>query len=72
MVALNYQTGDEPMQLNQAKFLDNNKCGYLLRPEFMFSEGNKCSAWSKSKSMLQVTYRMILELQQYLEYLHLI
>jgi len=39
MVALNYQTGDEPMQLNQAKFLDNNKCGYLLRPEFMFSEG---------------------------------
>jgi len=39
MVALNYQTGDKPMQINQAKFLDNNKCGYLLRPEFMFSEG---------------------------------
>jgi len=39
MVALNYQTGDKPMQINQAKFLDNNKCGYLLRPEFMFSDG---------------------------------
>jgi len=39
MVALNYQTGDKPMQINQAKFLDNNRCGYLLRPEFMFNEG---------------------------------
>jgi len=39
MVALNYQTGDKPMQINQAKFLDNNNCGYLLRPEFMFSDG---------------------------------
>jgi len=38
MVALNYQTGDKPMQINQAKFLDNNRCGYLLRPEFMFTE----------------------------------
>jgi len=38
MIALNYQTGDKPMQLNQAKFLDNNQCGYLLRPEFMFKD----------------------------------
>lgn len=35
MVALNFQTGDKPMQLNQAKFRDNGKCGYLLKPEFM-------------------------------------
>ncbi|XP_050292853.1 1-phosphatidylinositol 4,5-bisphosphate phosphodiesterase gamma-1 isoform X2 [Anthonomus grandis grandis] len=35
MVALNYQTGDKPMQLNQAKFRDNGGCGYLLKPEFM-------------------------------------
>lgn len=35
MVALNYQTGDKPMQLNQAKFRDNGACGYLLKPEFM-------------------------------------
>ena len=39
MAALNYQTGDKPMQINQAKFLDNGGCGYLLRPEFMFRPG---------------------------------
>ncbi|XP_060519361.1 1-phosphatidylinositol 4,5-bisphosphate phosphodiesterase gamma-1 isoform X2 [Cylas formicarius] len=38
MVALNYQTGDKPMQLNQAKFRDNGACGYLLKPEFMFAK----------------------------------
>ena len=39
MAALNYQTGDKPMQLNQAKFMDNGRCGYILRPEFMFKDG---------------------------------
>lgn len=38
MVALNYQTGDKPMQLNQAKFRDNGNCGYLLKPNFMFRD----------------------------------
>ncbi|CAH0547497.1 unnamed protein product [Brassicogethes aeneus] len=37
MVALNYQTGDKPMQLNQAKFRDNGYCGYLLKPDFMLN-----------------------------------
>ena len=36
MTALNYQTGDKPMQLNQAKFMQNGGCGYILRPEYMF------------------------------------
>lgn len=36
MVALNYQTPDKPMQINQAKFRDNNNSGYLLKPNFMF------------------------------------
>ena len=39
MVSLNYQTGDKPMQINQAKFMDNGGCGYLLRPEIMFQDG---------------------------------
>lgn len=39
MVALNFQTGDKPMQLNQAKFRDNGMCGYLLKPDIMFTEG---------------------------------
>ncbi|XP_046996756.1 1-phosphatidylinositol 4,5-bisphosphate phosphodiesterase gamma-1 [Schistocerca americana] len=38
MVALNYQTPDKAMQLNQGKFRQNGFCGYLLRPDFMFLE----------------------------------
>lgn len=38
MVALNYQTADRPMQLNEAKFRDNGNCGYLLKPKFMFDD----------------------------------
>ncbi|XP_055373041.1 1-phosphatidylinositol 4,5-bisphosphate phosphodiesterase gamma-1 [Condylostylus longicornis] len=37
MIALNYQTADKPMQLNQAKFRDNGSCGYILKPNFMFN-----------------------------------
>lgn len=36
MCALNYQTPDQPMQLNQAKFMDNGGCGYLLKPSFLY------------------------------------
>jgi len=34
-VALNYQTPCVEMQLNQAKFIDNGLCGYVLKPDFM-------------------------------------
>ncbi|ROT84771.1 putative 1-phosphatidylinositol 4,5-bisphosphate phosphodiesterase gamma-1 isoform X1 [Penaeus vannamei] len=39
MVCLNYQTGDKPMQLNEGRqwqngYMQNGKCGYILRPEF--------------------------------------
>ncbi|XP_042869568.1 1-phosphatidylinositol 4,5-bisphosphate phosphodiesterase gamma-1-like [Penaeus japonicus] len=37
MVSLNYQTGDKPMQLNEGRFMQNGKCGYILRPEFQNS-----------------------------------
>ncbi|PIO75742.1 Phosphatidylinositol-specific phospholipase C, Y domain protein [Teladorsagia circumcincta] len=39
MVALNYQTGDKSMQLNQGKFMANGRCGYVLKPEYMLDEG---------------------------------
>eukprot|EP00042_Codosiga_hollandica_P048616 m.547550 g.547550 ORF g.547550 m.547550 type:complete len:529 (-) comp57702_c0_seq1:31-1617(-) len=35
LVALNYQTHDIPMALNQGKFRDNGNCGYILKPQFM-------------------------------------
>lgn len=39
MTALNYQTPDRAMQINQAMFRQNRRNGYVLRPEFMFSPG---------------------------------
>lgn len=36
MTALNYQTPDRAMQINQAKFRQNRCSGYVLRPNFMF------------------------------------
>ncbi|XP_055306519.1 1-phosphatidylinositol 4,5-bisphosphate phosphodiesterase gamma-1-like, partial [Sitodiplosis mosellana] len=38
MIALNYQTPDKPMQVNQAKFRDNGACGYILKPQFMLRD----------------------------------
>ncbi|KAG1709767.1 1-phosphatidylinositol 4,5-bisphosphate phosphodiesterase gamma-1 [Nymphon striatum] len=38
MAALNYQTADKPMQLDYSKFLKNGRCGYVLRPKYMFDE----------------------------------
>lgn len=38
MVALNYQTPDRAMQLNEAMFSQNGKCGYVLKPRFMFDD----------------------------------
>uniref|UniRef100_UPI00358EA491 1-phosphatidylinositol 4,5-bisphosphate phosphodiesterase beta-4-like isoform X2 n=1 Tax=Myxine glutinosa TaxID=7769 RepID=UPI00358EA491 len=35
MVALNFQTSDLAMQLNQGRFEYNDSCGYLLKPDFM-------------------------------------
>ncbi|XP_065917924.1 1-phosphatidylinositol 4,5-bisphosphate phosphodiesterase beta-1-like [Dysidea avara] len=35
IVALNYQTPDLPMQLNFAKFEQNLKCGYILKPSML-------------------------------------
>ncbi|KAL8618755.1 hypothetical protein ACOMHN_015165 [Nucella lapillus] len=38
IVALNYQTSGEPMQLNDGRFRDNGGCGYVLKPPFLLSE----------------------------------
>ncbi|KAJ8251039.1 hypothetical protein GJAV_G00216560, partial [Gymnothorax javanicus] len=35
MVALNFQTPGEPMDLNQGRFLPNGSCGYILKPSFL-------------------------------------
>ncbi|XP_076449870.1 1-phosphatidylinositol 4,5-bisphosphate phosphodiesterase gamma-1-like [Babylonia areolata] len=38
LLALNYQTPDRPMQLNQGRFMDNGRCGYVLQPELLSHE----------------------------------
>ncbi|KAK7491468.1 hypothetical protein BaRGS_00017297 [Batillaria attramentaria] len=38
IVALNYQTGGECMQINHGRFLDNGGCGYVLKPNFLLAE----------------------------------
>ncbi|XP_028264297.1 1-phosphatidylinositol 4,5-bisphosphate phosphodiesterase delta-3-A-like [Parambassis ranga] len=35
IVALNFQTPGEQMDLNQGRFLQNGLCGYILKPPFM-------------------------------------
>lgn len=37
MVALNFQTPGEQMDLNQGRFLANGRCGYVLKPSFLCS-----------------------------------
>lgn len=41
LVALNYQTGDESMSVNRAKFRDNGMCGYLLKPPNMRTDASE-------------------------------
>ncbi|PVD20908.1 hypothetical protein C0Q70_19071 [Pomacea canaliculata] len=43
MVALNYQTPDCPMQINQARFLTNGRSGYILKPSFLRNPKNSIS-----------------------------
>ncbi|KAG7259259.1 hypothetical protein CRUP_013142 [Coryphaenoides rupestris] len=38
IVALNFQTPGEQMDLNQGRFLTNGLCGYILKPPFMCQE----------------------------------
>ena len=68
MVALNYQTPDRAMQLNEGRFLQNGRCGYVLRPELMFPETkaqfdvyNKASL--KNIIPLTVSIRVLIDLK---------
>ncbi|XP_074148737.1 1-phosphatidylinositol 4,5-bisphosphate phosphodiesterase gamma-1 isoform X1 [Sminthopsis crassicaudata] len=47
LVALNFQTPDKPMQMNQALFMSSGRCGYVMQPSNMRDEAfdpfDKCS-----------------------------
>ncbi|XP_022209128.1 1-phosphatidylinositol 4,5-bisphosphate phosphodiesterase gamma-1 [Drosophila obscura] len=60
MIALNYQTGDKAMQLNQAKFRNNGQCGYILKPSFMKAESfNPNNPLSDGLNEVRVSIRLI-------------
>lgn len=48
MVALNFQTADLALQLNQGKFEYNGNCGYLLKPDFMRRRDRTFDPFSES------------------------
>ncbi|XP_011648252.1 1-phosphatidylinositol 4,5-bisphosphate phosphodiesterase classes I and II isoform X1 [Pogonomyrmex barbatus] len=48
LVALNYQTLDLAMQLNLGIFEYNQRCGYLLKPEFMRRKDRRLDPFAES------------------------
>ncbi|KAL7677824.1 hypothetical protein ACOME3_004057 [Neoechinorhynchus agilis] len=48
MVALNFQTSDVAMQINNAKFEYNGNCGYILKPDFMIRQNRMFDPYSES------------------------
>jgi hypothetical protein len=49
MVALNLQTPGVPTQLNQARFRQNGRCGYVLKPELSLGVLEKSLKWGSFK-----------------------
>ena len=50
MVALNFQTKDKELQINQGWFLQNGGCGYVLKPNILLQESkfkNKISTYCR-------------------------
>ena len=53
MVALNYQTFDQPMQINQGKFRLNGGCGWVLKPVHL--RGGKKAGWKPGDQAHKLT-----------------
>ncbi|KAL4617750.1 1-phosphatidylinositol 4,5-bisphosphate phosphodiesterase delta-3 [Arapaima gigas] len=60
LVALNFQTAGEQMDLNQGRFLPNGRCGYILKPGFLrdsesdFNPENTCGGPGHDPTLLTV------------------
>ena len=39
MLSLSLSLSDKPMQLNDGRFMQNGRCGYVLMPDCMFEPG---------------------------------
>ncbi|XP_069595268.1 1-phosphatidylinositol 4,5-bisphosphate phosphodiesterase gamma-2 isoform X1 [Ranitomeya imitator] len=58
MVALNYQTPDRYMQINNSMFAHNGRCGYILQPECMRQDAYDPTV-SKRRAQMVLTIRVI-------------
>jgi len=45
IVALNYQTFDRPMRVNEGKFQKNGRTGYILKPEYLRIMDGNATTW---------------------------
>lgn len=61
IVALNYQTGSEPLWYNNGKFLDNGNCGYLLKPEILRNPNPK--TWNPSDKKMKPTKKLTIKIK---------
>jgi phosphatidylinositol phospholipase C delta len=57
VVALNYQTWDTPMRLNDGLFMQNQRCGYVLKPRYLIDPN------VSKESHYQLTVRVLLGAQ---------
>nr|XP_020659892.1 1-phosphatidylinositol 4,5-bisphosphate phosphodiesterase zeta-1-like isoform X5 [Pogona vitticeps] len=54
LVALNFQTSGVQMDLQTGKFLDNGRCGYILKPEYLRSKNTKFSPYDLTENYHRV------------------
>lgn len=59
LVALNFQTPGYKMDLNQGRFQDNGRCGYILKPEFLRREDTSFNPEDVCSSMKFLNIRII-------------
>jgi len=59
IVALNYQTGSEPTWINDGKFLENGRCGYVLKPKYLREEKITFNPTAKAKPVKTLNLTII-------------
>ncbi|PRP84208.1 1-phosphatidylinositol 4,5-bisphosphate phosphodiesterase delta-1 [Planoprotostelium fungivorum] len=59
IVALNYQTGSVPMFLNDGKFLENGKAGYVLKPQYFTAKDDSYHPGNKGGSATEYEITLI-------------
>ena len=61
IVALNYQTGSEPLWYNNGRFLDNGNSGYLLKPEILRNPNPK--TWNPSDKKMKPAKKLTIQVR---------